>query len=256
MAPAQVGAVVVATCTPDYTFPSVAALVQAALGVPAGTPALEVNAACSGFIAALSVAQGWFATQPALDYVLVIGAETFSNVLDFSDRSTCVLFGDGAGAMVLQRNRNQETVGLLTIQQGADGTQAEQLHSRHGVARGRVAGTVHMNGAAVFKQAVRQMGDRAQVEALLAASGHTLTDVAWLVPHQANARILSAAAEALELPLEKVVMTMGKHANTSAASIPLALAQAQQDGRLKPGDLVLLQAFGAGFTWGMASLKL
>ncbi|MCA3244688.1 MAG: beta-ketoacyl-ACP synthase 3 [Alphaproteobacteria bacterium] len=255
LAPSQVGAVVVATCTPDYTFPSVATLVQAALGLPVGIPALDVNAACSGFIAALSVAQGWFATQPGLEAVLVIGAETFSNVLDFTDRSTCVLFGDGAGAMVLRRNRPGQTNGLLALAQGADGRQAGLLHSAHGVARGRVAGTVQMDGAAVFKHAVRQMGDQAQVAALLAQSGHTLADLAWLVPHQANARILAAAGEALGLAAERVVMTVAEHANTSAASIPLALATAQQQGQFQPGELVLLQAFGAGFTWGMASLR-
>lgn len=254
LGPAQVGGIVVATCTPDYTFPSVATLVQAELGVPAGVQALDVNAACSGFIAALSVAQGWFATQPELESVLVIGAETFSNVLDFTDRGTCVLFGDGAGAMLLRRNSVGQTNGLLALAQGADGAQAGLLHSGHGVARGKVAGTVQMQGAAVFKHAVRQMGDVNQVNALLAQSGHTLADVAWLVPHQANARILEAAADALGLPLSKVVMTVHEHANTSAASIPLALATAQSRGQLKTGDLVLLQAFGAGFTWGMASL--
>jgi 3-oxoacyl-[acyl-carrier-protein] synthase-3 len=250
----QIQAVLVATCTPDFTFPSVAALVQAALGVPAGAVALDVNAACSGFIAALSLAQGFFATQPQLRQVLVIGAETFSNVLDFTDRSTCVLFGDGAGAVVLSRNEADETRGLLQIAQGADGTQASLLHSQHGVARGRQAGTVQMQGAAVFKHAVRQMGDKAQAEALLAQSGHSLAEVRWLVPHQANARILEAAAAALEFPIDKVISTVGHHANTSAASIPLALSVAQQEGKLQPGDLLLLQAFGAGFTWGAASL--
>ncbi len=254
LSPMAIGAVLVATCTPDYTFPSVATLVQAALGVPAGTVALDVNAACSGFIAALSMTQGLFATRPALQHILVIGAETFSNVLDFTDRSTCVLFGDGAGAVVLTRNQPGETRGLLVVEQGADGTQAPLLHSGHGVARGGIAGTVQMQGAAVFKHAVRQMGDRAATAALLAQSGYTLAGLDWLVPHQANARILEAAAEALQIPPYKVITTVGQHANTSAASIPLALSHAQQQGQLKAGQLLLLQAFGAGFTWGMASL--
>lgn len=254
LAAADIDAIVVATCTPDYTFPSVATLVQAALGVPAGTIALDVNAACSGFIAALSIAQGLFATQPHMQNIVVIGAETFSNVIDTTDRGTAVLFGDGAGALVLKRNTSQENRGLLYVQQGADGRQAELLHSGTGVAVGQKAGAVQMQGAAVYKHAVRQMGDAAVAETFLAQSGHTLADVNWLVPHQANARIIEAAAQALNLPMAKVVMTVAQHANTSAASIPLALYTAATDGRIKAGDLVLLQAFGAGFTWGMASL--
>lgn len=251
---AAVDAIIVATCTPDYTFPSVATLVQAALGAPAGSVALDVNAACSGFIAALSMAQGLFATQTEMQIILVIGAETFSNVIDTTDRSTAVLFGDGAGAIVLKRNTSQNKRGLLHLQQGADGRHAELLHSGTGVACGRSAGVVHMQGASVYKHAVRQMGDKAAVETLLAKSGYTLAEVNWLVPHQANARIIEAAAQALGMPMERVVMTVAQHANTSAASIPLALAVAAADGRLQAGNLVLLQAFGAGFTWGMASL--
>ncbi len=252
----QIDAIVVATCTPDYTFPSVATLVQAALGARAGGIALDVNAACSGFIAALSMAQGLFATQPGVQNILVIGAETFSNVLDFTDRSTCVLFGDGAGAVVLQRNPAGEERGVLHIQQGADGTHASLLHSEFGVAQGNIAGTVHMQGAAVFKHAVRQMGDADQAQALLQLSGHSLDDVMWLVPHQANARILEAAATSLGVPMDKVIMTVADHANTSAASIPLALSVAAEAAKLQVGQLVLLQAFGAGFTWGSASLKI
>jgi 3-oxoacyl-[acyl-carrier-protein] synthase-3 len=254
VAATQIGAIVVATCTPDLTFPSVATLVQAALGVPAGVPALDINAACSGFIAALSMANGMFATQPELEFVLVIGAETFSNVIDYADRGTCVLFGDGAGAVILKRNRAGEARGLVAIQQGADGNQAMLLHSGTGVARGGKAGAVQMQGAAVYKHAVRQMGDKDSVTAFLKQSGYSLKDVAWVVPHQANARIIEAAAAALDMPLEKVIVTVDQHANTSAASIPLALHTANTQGRFKAGDVLLLQAFGAGFTWGMASI--
>lgn len=250
----DIHAILVATCTPDLTFPSVAALVQAALDIPAGTVALDVNAACSGFLAVLGMAQGMFATQPHMQNILVIGAETFSNVIDTADRGTAVLFGDGAGALVLKRNINNENNGLLYVQQGADGRQAQLLHSGTGVAVGQKAGAVQMQGAAVYKHAVRQMGDAAAAETFLAQSGHKLSDVTWLVPHQANARIIEAAAQALNLPMDKVVLTVNQHANTSAASIPLALYTAATDGRIKAGDLVLLQAFGAGFTWGMASL--
>ena len=249
-----IDAIVVATCTPDYTFPSVAALTQAALGMRPGTVALDVNAACSGFIAALGMAQGMFATQHRVQRILVIGAETFSNVLDFTDRSTCVLFGDGAGAVVLERTDGQDNRGLLQVAQGADGKQAQLLHSGHGVARGHIAGVVHMDGAAVYKHAVRQMGDSVQATAFLQQSQHTLEDVDWLVPHQANARIIQAAGTALGIDADKVILTVGLHANTSAASIPLALHYADSMGQLQPGQLILLQAFGAGFTWGMASL--
>lgn len=252
----QVGAIIVATCTPDLTFPSVAAMLQGALGMPAQGMALDVNAACSGFIHALAVANGILQTMP-YQYALVIGAETFSNLLDFSDRATCVLFGDGAGAVVLKKEQESTQlgkIGLLGFDLGTDGTKACELQSTAGVARGRNAGTVQMNGREVYKHAVRQMGSKETVANLLAPHGLTAENIDWVVPHQANLRIIEAAAQSLGLPPEKVVVTVDKHANTSAATIPLALDVAARDGRLKQGDLVLLQAFGAGFAWSTAAL--
>lgn len=250
--PSQLGAIVVATCTPDFTFPSVAAITQGAIGAPTTCAVLDVNAACSGFVHALATAQGLLAhsSQP---YALVIGAETFSKVVDWNDRGTCVLFGDGAGAIVVKREDTNTGKGILGIELGADGTQIAPLKSSGGVATTQTAGVVQMQGAEVFKQAVRQMG---QPPALLAKLGLTLNDIDWLIPHQANKRILTAAAEALGFPHEKVVITVDKHANTSAASIPLALDAATTDGRLKPGQTILLQAFGAGMAWGSAVVKL
>jgi 3-oxoacyl-[acyl-carrier-protein] synthase-3 len=186
-------------------------------------------------------------------YAVVVGAETFSNLLDWNDRTTCLLFGDGAGAVVLEKTA--DAGGILAIEMGADGSCAPMLQSTAGVARGQKAGTVLMNGREVYKHAVRQMGSREGVDTLLQQAGLALGDVDWLVPHQANARILEAAAAALELPLEKVVVTVDRHANTSAASIPLALDVAVNDGRIKPGDVLLLQAFGAGFAWSGAVCK-
>lgn len=248
--PAEVGVLVVATCTPDLTFPSVAALVHGALGMPAACAVLDINAACSGFIHALAVAKGLLAASPAR-YAVVVGAETFSNLLDWNDRTTCVLFGDGAGAVVMGKDSDTGK-GLLGVTLGADGACAPMLMTTGGVARGRVAGHILMNGREVFKHAVRQMGE---VPPLLEELGLSVGDVDLLVPHQANARIIEAAAKALDLPTEKVVMTVGQHANTSAASIPLALDSAVRDGRLVPGKTVLLQAFGAGFAWSTAVVK-
>lgn len=248
----QLGAIVVATCTPDLTFPSVAAITQGAIGAPTTCAVLDVNAACSGFVHALATAQGLLA-HSAQPYALVIGAEAFSKVVDWNDRGTCVLFGDGAGAIVLKREDSSTGKGILGIELGADGTQIAPLKSSGGVATTQTAGVVQMQGAEVFKQAVRQMG---QPPALLAKLGLTLNDIDWLIPHQANKRILTAAAESLGVPLEKVVITVNKHANTSAASIPLALDVAMHDGRIKPGHTILLQAFGAGMAWGSVVVRL
>jgi 3-oxoacyl-[acyl-carrier-protein] synthase-3 len=254
VAPSSVGVVIVATCTPDLTFPSVAALVQADLGVGTQAVVLDVNAACSGFVHALAVADGLMAAQTA-DYALVIGAETFSNVVDWSDRATCVLFGDGAGAVLLRKVPVADGRGLLAYELGADGHFAPELCASHGVARGRQAGVVQMNGREVFRQAVRQMGDLAQAQALLAQVGAQMDDVDWVVPHQANVRILDAAATELGVPRGKVVVTVDRHANTSAASIPLALDVAVEEGKIQTGQLLLLQAFGAGFVWSSAVLR-
>lgn len=251
----DIGILVVATCTPDLTFPSVAALVHGDLGLPTACTALDINAACSGFIHGLAVARGLLLTGNA-KYAVVVGAETFSNLMDWSDRTTCVLFGDGAGAIVLKKDDTAPvTEGLLAIELGADGTCAPQLQSTHGVARGQKSGTVLMNGREVYKHAVRQMGNVDDATNLLAAANLTLADVDWIVPHQANLRIIEAAASALGMPMEKVVVTVDQHANTSAATIPLALDVAARDGRLKSGNLILLQAFGAGFAWSSALLR-
>lgn len=254
--PAHVAVLLVATCTPDRTFPSVAAHLHGQLGLPKDCVVLDVNAACSGFMHALAVAQAMLKEGQV---ALVVGAERFSNLLDLSDRSTCVLFGDGAGAVVLgcealPAGQPAEHLprGLLGVQLGADGAQEESLFSNGGPGTTRTAGTVQMQGKEVFRHAVRQMG---QVPPLLAQHGLTLADVQWLVPHQANVRILDAAREALGLRPEQVVVTVAEHANTSGASIPLALDVAVRDGRIKNGDVLLLQAFGAGFVWGSALIR-
>jgi 3-oxoacyl-[acyl-carrier-protein] synthase-3 len=253
--PTDIGILIVATCTPDLTFPSVAALIHGDLGLPAACTVLDVNAACSGFIHALAVARGLLLTGNA-QYAVVVGAETFSNLMDWTDRTTCVLFGDGAGAVVLKKDEAApNTEGLLAIELGAEGACAKELQSTNGVARGQKAGTVLMNGREVYKHAVRQMGNVDDATNLLAAAGLKLSDVDWIVPHQANLRIIEAAAKSLDIPMSKVVVTVDIHANTSAATIPLALDVAARDGRLQPGNLILLQAFGAGFAWSSALLR-
>jgi 3-oxoacyl-[acyl-carrier-protein] synthase-3 len=256
VSPEQVGVLVVATCTPDLTFPSVAALVHGDLGFAGECAVLDINAACSGFIHALAVAKGLLAAS-AKDYAVVVGAETFSNLLDWNDRATCLLFGDGAGAVVCKKERGtgNERRGILAVSLGADGTAAPMLQSSAGVARGQKAGVVLMNGREVYKRAVRQMGSRVATDALLAEAKVKFEEVDWLVPHQANARIIEAAAAEVGLPMDKVVMTVGEHANTSAASIPLALDVAVRDGRIKAGKVLLLQAFGAGFAWSGAVVR-
>ena len=250
--PEKVGVLVVATCTPDLTFPSVAALVHGDLGLAHNCVVLDVNAACSGFVHGLAVARGLMLAGKA-EYGVVVGAETFSNLLDWNDRTTSVLFGDGAGAVVLQKDASES--GILSIEMGADGTCAPQLQSSGGVARGRVAGTVQMNGREVYKHAVRQMGSVSEAEKLMAEAGLKLADVDWMVPHQANSRIIEAAAQSLGISMDKVVVTVNLHANTSAATIPLALDVAVKDGRIKAGDVVMLQAFGAGFAWSGAVIR-
>lgn len=249
---AQVGLVLVATSTPDKHFPGVASQVQQALEVGEAV-AFDVQAACSGFVYGLAQARGLMAAQN-IEYALLIGADTFSNILDFSERSTCVLFGDGAGAMVLRRTvkENNASHGLLDVQLGA-AAQVDLLQTEGGIGSTGQKGLARMQGREVFKHAVRKMHDI--VPPLLQKNGLSGADIHWLVPHQANARILQATAELLGMPMEKVVLTLDKHANTSAASIPLALDVAVRDGRIQPGQLVLLEAFGAGFTWGAALIK-
>ncbi|WP_225764498.1 beta-ketoacyl-ACP synthase III [Inquilinus sp. Marseille-Q2685] len=246
--------VVLATTTPDQTFPATAVRVQAALGMTRGA-AFDVQAVCSGFVYALSIADNMIRLGQART-ALVIGAETFSRLLDWNDRSTCVLFGDGAGAVVLRAVEGGGTTddpGILSTHLHSDGRHEDKLFVDGGPSSTGTVGHVRMEGREVFKHAVINLAE--VVEEALAANGLSPSDIDWLVPHQANKRIIDATARKLDLPPEKVVLTVQKHANTSAASIPLALAEAVSDGRIKPGDLVLLEAMGGGLTWGAALVR-
>ena len=245
VAAAEVDLIVVATSTPDFVFPSTACLVQAELGAR-GAAAFDVQAVCSGFVYALTTADS-FVRAGRARCALVIGAEVFSRILDWNDRSTCVLFGDGAGAVVLKAS---DTPGILAADLHADGSLTGILCAAGNVAYGEITGDpfLRMEGQAVFKQAVTVL-DKSARDAC-AQAGVSLADVDWLVPHQANVRILNFLARKLDAPIEKVVVTVDSHANTSAASVPLALDAARRDGRVKPGQLVLLQGVGGGFTWG------
>lgn len=247
LVPEDVDFIVVATTTPDMIFPSTACLLQAKLGVTRG-PALDIQAVCTGFVYALSIADQ-YVRSGAAQCALVVGAENFTNLLDWSDRSTCVLFGDGAGAVVLQPH---DRPGVYSTHLHADGRYAAQLAVPGNIQEGKIQGepTVHMDGGSVFKFAVRIL-DQICREALN-ANQMTVEQVDWLVPHQANVRIIEATGEKLGIPPEKVVVTVDHHGNTSAASIPLALDEAVRDGRIKPGHRILLAAVGGGFTWGSA----
>jgi 3-oxoacyl-[acyl-carrier-protein] synthase III len=242
--------IVMATTTPDMVFPSTACLLQAKLGVR-NCPAFDVQAVCSGFVYGLSTADNFMRTGQYRN-ALVVGAEIYSRILDWSDRSTCVLFGDGAGAVVLRRD---DAPGILSSHLHADGAYANLLTVPGTVAGGKVSGRplLQMDGGGVFKFAVKAMDDL--VEETLAANGMEKSDIDWLVPHQANIRIIQASAKKLGLSMEKVVVTVDRHANTSAASIPLALDEAVRDGRIRAGQHVLLEAVGGGFTWGAALVK-
>jgi len=246
--------IVLATTTPDQTFPATAVRVQAALGMTRGA-AFDIQAVCSGFVYALSIADNMIRLGQART-ALVIGAETFSRLLDWSDRSTCVLFGDGAGAVVLRAievGGSTSDPGILSTHLHSDGRHEDKLYVDGGPSSTGTVGHVRMEGREVFKHAVINLAE--VVEEALAANGLTPADIDWLVPHQANKRIIDATARKLDLSPEKVVLTVQKHANTSAASIPLALAEAASDGRIKPGDLVLLEAMGGGLTWGAALVR-
>ncbi|MFV8825271.1 beta-ketoacyl-ACP synthase III [Thauera sp. WH-2] len=240
--------VIVATSTPDYIFPSTAALVQSKLGIRNGGPAFDVQAVCSGFVYALSIAEK-FIRSGSHKRALVIGAEVFSRILDWSDRATCVLFGDGAGAVVLEAS---ERPGILSSALHADGSHHPILCVPGGVASGQVIGDpfLRMDGQAVFKFAVKVLGDVAQEVLDIAGEGNESVD--WLVPHQANIRIIQATAKRLGLPMERVVTTVDHHGNTSAASIPLALDEAVRGGMIRPGHRVIIEGVGGGFTWGAA----
>jgi len=248
---ADVDLVIVATSTPDYVFPSTAALLQAKLGIANGAAAFDLQAVCSGFVYALSVAEK-FIRSGSHRCALVVGAEVFSRILDWNDRGTCVLFGDGAGAVVLEAST---TPGILATALHADGSHHGILSVPGQVSGGQVTGDpfLRMDGQAVFKFAVKVLADVANE--VLDAAHMTATDLDWLIPHQANVRILSATAKKLHLPVEKCVVTVDKHGNTSAASIPLALDEVVRNGKIGRGDTVLLEGVGGGFTWGAALLK-
>ena len=245
----EIGLIVLATATPDQTFPSTATKVQAALGLN-DCIAFDVHAVCTGFLYALSVADSMLRAGSA-DKALVIGAETFSRILDWSDRATCVLFGDGAGALVLSAEDGEG--GILSTKLHADGRHNDLLFVDGGPSTTGTVGKLRMKGREVFRHAVVNLAG--VLNEVLADAGLTAADVDWVVPHQANARILDATAKKLGLPSEKVVVTVDQHANTSAASVPLALDTAVKDGRIKRGDLVVLEAMGGGFTWGAAALR-
>lgn len=246
--------IVLATATPDQTFPATATLVQHELGCNGGI-AFDVAAVCSGFLYALGVADSMLRTGMA-SRALVIGSETFSRILDWEDRSTCVLFGDGAGAIVIeaQESEDEDARGVLATRLHADGAHNQLLYVDGGASTTGTVGKLRMKGREVFRHAVTNLAD-VLVE-VLDDVGLKAKDIDWVVPHQANARILDATARKLGLPADKVVVTVDQHANTSAASVPLALDQAVRDGRIKQGDLVMLEAMGGGFTWGASLIRM
>ena len=247
--------IVLATATPDQTFPATATKVQAMLGID-DCVAFDVAAVCSGFLYAVQVADSMIRAG-AHRRALVIGAETFSRILDWEDRATCVLFGDGAGAIVLEAEEGADSAdrrGILASKLHADGRHNELLYVDGGPSTTGTVGKLRMKGREVFRHAVVNLAS--VMEEALSATPYTSADVDWVVPHQANARILDATARKLSLPAEKVIVTVDQHANTSAASVPLALDTGIRDGRIKPGDLIVLEAMGGGFTWGAAVVRM
>lgn len=240
--------IIVATTTPDQIFPSTACILQTKLGI-GGCPAFDVQAVCSGFVYALATADQFIRAGSA-KCVLVVGAETISRITDWSDRANCILWGDGAGAVVLQAN---DEPGILSTHLHADGSYANLLNVPCGVSQPTGASTIVMDGSAVFKVAVNTLDQI--VDETLEANGLQKSDIDWLVPHQANIRIIQATAKKLGMDMARVVVTIDKHGNTSAASIPLALDTAVRDGRIQRGETVLMEAFGGGFTWGSVLLK-
>ena len=246
--------VIVATSTPDYTFPATATLVQAALGITRGV-AFDLQAVCSGFVFAVSTADKYLASG-SHRRALVIGAETFSRIVDWEDRTTCVLFGDGAGAMVLEAQPVTGAVnerGIMTTHLRSDGRHRAKLFVDGGPSTTQTVGHLRMEGREVFRHAVGMVTD--VITDAFEAAGITAEDLDWFVPHQANRRIIDASAEKMGMAPEKVVTTVQLHGNTSAASIPLALSVAKADGRIKSGDLVMIEAMGGGFTWGSALIR-
>jgi 3-oxoacyl-[acyl-carrier-protein] synthase-3 len=251
LAPQDLDLIIVATSTPDYVFPSTACLVQRSLGIVGGA-AFDVQAVCSGFVYGLTVADAMIRTGSA-HHALVIGAETFSRILDWNDRGTCVLFGDGAGAVILSAS---DRPGILAAKLHADGRHEAILRTAGNVSHGSITGHpfLTMDGQAVFKLAVGVLDEVARET--VAAAGLAIADIDWLVPHQANVRILQATGRKLGLPAEKVIVTVDRHANTSAASVPLALDVAMRDGRIREGHRVMLQGVGGGFTWGAVLVQI
>jgi len=252
--PTDIDLIVLATSTPDNTFPASAVTVQKNLGIHAGA-AFDLQAVCSGFVFAVSAADAMLKAGHGRR-ALVIGSETFSRILDWSDRTTCVLFGDGAGAVVLEAQEGKGTIadrGVLTTHLRSDGQHKDKLYVDGGPSATGTVGHVRMEGREVFKHAVGMISD--VINAAFAATGTTADDIDWFVPHQANQRIIDASAKKLGIADHKVVSTVDRHGNTSAASIPLALDVAVRDGRIKPGHLVMLEAMGGGFTWGSVLLR-
>jgi 3-oxoacyl-[acyl-carrier-protein] synthase-3 len=250
LAATDIDLIVLATATPDQTFPSSATKIQAMLGIP-DCIAFDVHAVCTGFLYALTVADSMLRGGSA-KRALVIGAETFSRILDWEDRTTCVLFGDGAGALVLEAEPAADR-GILATRLHADGRHNDMLYVDGGPSTTGTVGKLRMKGREVFRHAVVNLAE--VLTEVIEAAGHRPDEVDWVVPHQANARILDATARKLGLAADKIVMTVDRHANTSAASVPLALDVAVRDGRIKRGDLVVLEAMGGGFTWGAAALR-
>ena len=254
LTPDDIDLIIVATSTPDNTFPATAVNIQNRLGMRHGA-AFDMQAVCSGFVYAVATADAYIRGGLS-KRALVIGAETFSRLLDWTDRTTCVLFGDGAGAIVLEAQEGAGTKadrGVLTAQLRSDGAHRDKLYVDGGPSTTGTVGHLRMEGREVFKHAVGMITD--VIEAAFEATGTTADDIDWLVPHQANRRIIDGSAKKLGIPLEKVVVTVDLHGNTSAASIPLALDAAASDGRIKKGDLVMLEAMGGGFTWGSVLLR-
>ncbi len=254
LAAADVDLIIVATATPDYTFPAVATQVQANLGIVEGA-AFDLQAVCTGFVYAIATADK-FLRSGSHKRALVIGAETFSRILDWSDRTTCVLFGDGAGAVVLEARESDGSAaspGVVASRLRADGRHRSKLYVDGGPSTTKTVGYLRMEGKEVFRHAVGMVTDVTQ--GCLADAGVSVDAVDWFVPHQANRRIIDAFADKLGVPHDKMVVTVDQHGNTSAASIPLALAVAVKDRRIKPGDLVMIQAVGGGFTWGAALIR-
>ena len=254
MRPDEIDLIVLATATPDHTFPATATQVQALLGCPPGSIAFDIAAVCSGFLYALATADSLLRTGMGAK-ALVIGAETFSRLLDWEDRGTCVLFGDGAGAVVLVAEEVAEDgPGILASRLHADGTHKDMLFVDGGPATTGTVGKLRMKGREVFRHAVVNLAE--VLTEVLADAGVSAADLDWVVPHQANARILDATARKLGLDRDRMIMTVDRHANTSAASVPLALDVAVRDGRIRPGHLVMFEAMGGGFTWGASLARM